>query len=151
MSMTDTGASETGPETRAAPADKKPTIGSLRLTGLVILGGVCWAAAVGVIQFGGIMGAFDGTWATAILFLVTALAAHAVLWACMRVVEMHDEEALTVGSVISAVALLLHGVALTWFPQAYGPDPEVVRLGSAWLLWGVGATLLMAWLRQRSA
>ena len=61
------------------------------------------------------------------------------------------EELARLGAGGISAALMLHGVTLTWAPDLYGHDPDVVRLGSAWLLWGVGAALGMAWLRTRGA
>ena len=41
-------------------------------------------------------------------------------------------------------ALLLDGVALTWFQPAYGLLSGSLALAAAWLLWDVGITLLVA-------
>ena len=118
---------------------------------LLLLGALCWAGAVGMIRFGGGVHLFDGTWMTAVTFLVTLLGSYAVVWACLWAARLDEADALVAGALVSAAALMLHGVTLTWAPDLYGHDPDVVRLGSAWLLWGVGAALGMAWLRTRGA
>ena len=55
--------------------------------------------------------------------------------------------------VMTAIATLLDGAALMWFPQVY-ENPELMkrnsplamllsRRGGAWILWGVGAGLVL--------
>jgi hypothetical protein len=45
---------------------------------------------------------------------------------------------------VGALAMMIDGVALRWFPSVYGSDPVAVRLGAAWLLWGYGVSLAIA-------
>jgi hypothetical protein len=45
---------------------------------------------------------------------------------------------------VGALAMMIDGVALRWFPSMYGADPVAVRLGAAWLLWGYGVSLAIA-------
>ncbi len=51
---------------------------------------------------------------------------------------------LAAGGVVGALAMMIDGVALRWFPGVYGSDPVVLRLGAAWLLWGYGVSLGIA-------
>jgi hypothetical protein len=39
------------------------------------------------------------------------------------------------------MAMLLDGIALTWFQGWYGLAPAGLLLAAAWLLWGVGVSL----------
>jgi len=50
-----------------------------------------------------------------------------------------------------ALAMLIDGAVLHWAPQTYGPDDLVVRLGSAWLLWGYGVSFAFALVMRRPA
>ena len=45
---------------------------------------------------------------------------------------------------VGALAMMIDGVALRWFPAVYGSEPTVIRLGAAWLLWGYGVSLAIA-------
>lgn len=45
---------------------------------------------------------------------------------------------------VGALAMMIDGVVLRWFPAVYGSDPTAIRLGAAWLLWGYGASLAIA-------
>lgn len=45
---------------------------------------------------------------------------------------------------VGALAMMIDGVALRWFPAIYGSDPAAIRLGAAWLLWGYGISLAIA-------
>jgi hypothetical protein len=50
-----------------------------------------------------------------------------------------------------ALAMLVDGAVLHWAPQVYGPSELVVRLGSAWLLWGYGVSFAFALFMGRPA
>jgi hypothetical protein len=45
---------------------------------------------------------------------------------------------------VGALAMMIDGMALRWFPAVYGSDPTAIRLGAAWLLWGYGVSLAIA-------
>ena len=57
--------------------------------------------------------------------------------------------------VMTGIATLLDGVALTFWRPLYGDSPTIVLLGAAWILWGVGCGLGLAYATktgwQRSA
>lgn len=40
--------------------------------------------------------------------------------------------------------MMIEGLVIRWAPGVYGPDETIVRLGSAWLLWGYGVSLAVA-------
>jgi hypothetical protein len=46
--------------------------------------------------------------------------------------------------IMNTTALLLDGVALTWFPSIYGVTGSALVLAAAWLLWTFGVGLLLA-------
>ena len=46
-------------------------------------------------------------------------------------------------------AAMLDGLAITWTPQLYSPDPVLRAVGGAWLLWIVGTILAYALVRDR--
>ncbi|MBD2769514.1 hypothetical protein IC235_16625 [Hymenobacter sp. BT664] len=47
--------------------------------------------------------------------------------------------------VMTGVATLLDGLALTFQQSLYGESSAVVLLGAAWILWGVGCGLALAY------
>jgi hypothetical protein len=48
-------------------------------------------------------------------------------------------------TLLSVVGLLLDGVAIAWFPALYGLPTAALVLAAAWLLWGVGVLIGMAY------
>ena len=47
-------------------------------------------------------------------------------------------------SLVGAIAMMLDGLALRFWPGVYGTDATLLQLGAAWLLWGYGVSLAMA-------
>ena len=68
------------------------------------------------------------------------------VWLVERVGSLRREEIPLGVAVVGAVAMMIDGVALRWRPDLYGADPLAVRLGAAWLLWGYGLSLGVAYL-----
>ena len=60
-------------------------------------------------------------------------------------IRLHPSEVLDAVVVMTWVAALLDGVAITYFQSLYGPSPRVVMLGAAWILWGAGWGLGVAY------
>jgi Family of unknown function (DUF5367) len=60
------------------------------------------------------------------------------------------EDILTATVLMAITAVLLDGIALTWFQNWYGLAPTQLLLAAAWLLWGVGVSLAIGyWESQR--
>jgi hypothetical protein len=50
-------------------------------------------------------------------------------------------------ALVAAVAMMMDGLALRFFPWVYSNEPDVLRPASAWLLWGYGVSLAISlWL-----
>lgn len=49
-------------------------------------------------------------------------------------------------ALVGALAMMIDGAALRFFPAVYGTDEFTLRLGAAWLLWGYGVSLGIAWI-----
>lgn len=68
------------------------------------------------------------------------------VWLVRRVGVLERQEIPLGVAVVGAIAMMIDGVALRWRPDLYGSDPLAVRLGAAWLLWGYGLSLGVAYL-----
>jgi len=73
------------------------------------------------------------------MLLMAPIAGLVSVWLCKFVGRLSPEQILPGVAVVGAVAMLLDGGALQWFPSLYGSDEKVLRLGAAGLLWGYGA------------
>src|ERR1700735_5679474 len=105
-----------------------------RIAILLILGLGLWLLATLYIHF--VPAAFTSPLHSSLGFL-TALPigwlSIRLVWRCARL----DRSQLVAGTaLVGAVAMMIDGLALRFFPQVYSGAPEVFRPASAWLLWG---------------
>src|SRR5258708_10751520 len=77
-------------------------------------------------------------------FVTAALAGWLSVRLCKFVGRLNQEQLLPGVSVVGAVAMMLDGAALKWFPGIYGFDEKTLRLGAAGLLWGYGVAFAVA-------
>ncbi len=86
-------------------------------------------------------------------FITTFPMAWASIWLVWRLGALTPDRLLAGVSLVGALAMMIDGAALRFSPQVYGSDPQVLRLGAAWLLWGYGVSLGIAllWVRRRSS
>jgi hypothetical protein len=118
-----------------------------RITILLLLGFVLWLLATLYIHF--VPRAFTSPLHGAIGFII----ALPIGWLSIRLVRRCaclDRSELVAGSaLVAAVAMMIDGLALRFFPWVYSGEPEVLRPASAWLLWGYGVSLAIAlWLAR---
>ena len=122
---------------------------ALRVPLLIALGAIFWLLAALVIRF---LGSSVFAPGSAVLFIVFALAipiAWGFVWLGTTIAGARGAAVVPAVSIMSATAMLLDGVALTWFPSLYGmPSTSLVIVGAC-LLWGVGWILAIAHLWNR--
>lgn len=126
-----------------------PSRHALRVPLLVALGAIFWFLAALVIRFLG-----PGVFApgSAVLLLVFALAvpiAWGFVWLGTAIAGARGAAVVPAVAIMAATAMLLDGVALTWFPALYGLPPASLVIVGACLLWGVGWCLVIAFLWGR--
>jgi hypothetical protein len=66
------------------------------------------------------------------------------VWLTKWVGRLSWDQVLPGVAVVGAVAMMMDGTALRWFPALYGLNDTTVRLGAAGLLWGYGVGLGVA-------
>lgn len=81
---------------------------------------------------------------TLIGFLTAPLGGVVSVWLCKVVGRLNRQQLLTGVSIVGAVAMMLDGVVLGWFPNMYGMNEKAMRLGAAGLLWGYGVAFGVA-------
>jgi hypothetical protein len=108
-----------------------------------------WIGAAFLVRTIGPMGAFSG-WGLAISFAAVIPAiVPAVLLTRSVVGEFRDQLVLSV-AIITAIACLLDGLTLAFFPQVYGADAKSFAAIAGFLLWGGGVGLVLAIVMGRS-
>lgn len=83
-------------------------------------------------------------------FLTTILVAWLSIVIIRRSARLSPDQLLAGVGVVGAVAMMIDGAVLHWWPIVYAADERVLRLGAAWLLWGYGVSLAIALLMARS-
>ena len=63
---------------------------------------------------------------------------------CRQTAAMTSEQLVPGVAVASMAALLCDGTALTWAPHLYGADAASILPAAAWLFWGAGVCLALA-------
>ena len=124
-----------------------------QVSGLVALSVLYWGAAAAKVRYGGhIFYANDLNRLGS--FLATVPIGYIGIRVAEKLLSISPRERLVTTSLLAAPALLLDGAALMFFPTVYeNPsltgknDPLAVstsRMGAAWILFGVGASLGVA-------
>lgn len=139
------------PLTRTRSAGKTPSVfdtpaGRLRQGQIVILtslGFLFWLMAALFIRYGVPADLFGGT-ASAMLFALSVPCALLLVLTSKRVAGLRPDQLVAGVAFAAAVAMLCDGVTLTWFPALYGGASENLVPAAAWLLWGVGVCLILA-------
>jgi hypothetical protein len=108
---------------------------------LVILGVVYWLEALLFIRFGGEELFVNGNPWLLLLFVAALPIAWILVKVSAVVGKIDREDLLSAVAIMALTAMLLDGVALTWFQGWYGLAPAGMLLAAAWLLWGVGVSL----------
>jgi hypothetical protein len=113
-----------------------------QVVSLVILSVVLWVAATLYIYF--LPGALTSPVSGSMGFITTFPIAWLSVVLTRFVGKLSPDQLLAGVGVVGALAMMIDGIALRWFPMVYGSDPATLRLGAAWLLWGYGVSLGIA-------
>jgi hypothetical protein len=116
---------------------------------LLGLGVAFWVSGVVGVHFLAPLGVFSGRWSWALL-VGTGPAAWGTVRLIKRVSGVAGGALPGAVAMVSMPALLLDGVAMTWAPFVYVGDAAAQRAVGAWLLWFVGVSLVVAFLRARA-
>jgi hypothetical protein len=66
------------------------------------------------------------------------------VWLCKRIGRLSAEQLLPGVAMAGAVAMMVDGVVLKWWPGLYGLDEQILRVAAAGLLWGYGVAFAVA-------
>jgi hypothetical protein len=117
---------------------------------LVGLGAFFWLVAALFIRFTGDRVFRKGSPLLALLYVLSWPIAYVIVKTGTRAAAVEKEDMVDSVAVMSLTAMILDGVALTWFKGFYGEEFENTHYGAAWLLYGVGVCFLVAFsLRSR--
>lgn len=111
-------------------------------------GAVLWLAAALLLRWLGPMGIHDGSGRVILYALVVpgSYPLNHLIKAIARLERGQMVQALALGT---AVATLLDGVALAWFPTLYGVGIEMHMGAATVILWGAGVGIVLAFWMER--
>jgi len=115
-----------------------------QVASLAALGVALWLLFALLIRYSIPMGLFGNTAASALLFVAAIPLAWLMIRLCRRTASLTPEQLVPGVAIASAAALPCDGVALTWAPGLYGADAASILPAAAWLFWGVGVSLALA-------
>ena len=113
------------------------------------LGVFFWYVFAIVIQFTPMF--FDQGIAQAALFVASIPVVWLVVSLLIFLATLSSSQTLSGIGVAVASASLCDGLAITWLGSLYGDNDLHIRLGAAYILWGVGLFLAVALVRTKPA
>jgi len=122
----------------------------------VVLGVVFWFSGAMIVRLLGEAVFTPGNPLLILVFIATIPLGRVFLWIAQRIGKLPDTGKLPDKAVfapmvmMTQVAIMLDGIAITWFPQLYGDTPTHVMLGAAVILWGGGVGLVIAWIMSKT-
>lgn len=126
----------------------KPAGSITRTLTLMATGGFYWLGAALIIRWTAANWVGD-TAMTLIVFALIIVATGPALFLGMRAARVGRSSAAYAAAIMTMTALLLDGVALTWFTSLYGTDSKIVLGGAAAILFGAGVALALGMLMQK--
>ena len=125
-----------------------PTNGSQlrreQAVGLAALGVALWLLFALLIRYAIPTAWFGSPAISPLLFAVAIPSAWLLVTLCRQTAALTSEQLIPGIAIASAAAGLCDGVALTWTPHLYGADAASILPAAAWLFWGLGVCLALA-------
>lgn len=112
----------------------------------VILGAAFWFTAAMIIRFFGDSVFTEGNNYRILAFVLLFPLSYVFILITQKIADLQSNELLNSISIVTLTAMLLDGIALTWFRGLYSDKYEVSHYGSASILFGVGVVLLLVYL-----
>ena len=114
---------------------------------MVTIGATFWLVVALIIQL--MPWLFKGGPVTMVLFIATIPVGWMFLRMMVWLADLSPSDYLPATAVTVATGTLLDGVFITWQRDIYGSNPEIIMIGAAWILWGIGMLLIMAMIMAR--
>lgn len=121
-----------------------------KLIWLIILGIIFWLSGAMNVKLLGSYALTESSPLKIVAFVLAFPMLFLAIFIAVKLVKLSRAEILTGVVIMNFAATLLDGIALTWFRQLYHDVYEISHYGAAWILWGGGAGILIAYLMTRN-
>lgn len=111
--------------------------------GSIAVGVTLWLVFIFVVR--SIPWAFDGSWRSILLFLLSIPLTYGFVVFLKRAVSLDAQSIFQATALATMPALLLDSFVFTFISSWYGATEARVRHGAGFILWGAGMGMLMAW------
>lgn len=111
----------------------------------VILGAIFWFIAAMIVRFFGESVFSENSNYKILMFVLLFPLSYVFIFITQKVADLQKSELLNAVSIVTMTAMFLDGIALTFFRGLYSDKYEVSHYGTAFILFGVGAGLLLSY------
>lgn len=111
----------------------------------VILGIVFWFSGAMSVKFFGNIVFTENSPYKIIMFALLFPVSYVFMLITLKAARIQKSEILLATVFMTITATFCDGIALTWFRNIYAETYEVSHYGAAWILFGAGAGLLVAY------
>jgi len=132
----------------AADAPAVPALRQSQFVIVAVLGALFWFVAALLCQVLGPMGALEGA-ARALTYAAVIPGTVPVVLLMQRAARLRKDQLAAGMAAATAVAALLDGIALAWFPALYGEGAEQIAASGAVILWGAGVGMILGFVFGR--
>lgn len=113
-----------------------------QLATLVMSGIVLWFTGALLLRYLGAVGSLQGA-SLMIVYAALIPGTVPIILLMRRLAKLADDQIALATSIIVASAILLDGIALSWFPALYGPGIAQTAVSGAIILWGGGVAIAL--------
>jgi hypothetical protein len=120
-----------------------------QLSLFIILGVIFWLNAALIIRFSGSSVFSEGNPLLGVFFIVAIIITLITIFILKQISGLRYDQLLAPLTIMTIIATILDGIAMTWFRTLYSQSFEVSFFGSALILWAVGWGLLFGYILEK--
>lgn len=125
-----------------------PALSRRKMTMIGVFGLSLWLAAALLLRAIGPLGVYDGM-ARVVLYLAIIPGTYPALVVLRRLAGLAEGQMVHAMAFGTAVAILMDGIALAWFPNLYGAGADLHAGAGGTILWGGGVGLALGFWMDR--
>jgi hypothetical protein len=129
-------------------ASRRLPFTSRQLATLVVIGVVIWLLGALLLNYLGEIGSLQGA-SLIIVYAALIPGTVPIILLVRRLARLATDQIALASAIVVASAIVLDGLALSWFPALYGPGIAQTAVSGAIILWGGGVAIALGCLFNR--